>query len=200
MCCNSLCYSSFLRDESQGVLLGAVKTKAPGWVYEMVDGDRKTDGRTTGDVGFHLQAIFDGVKTYVAYDSVVTMNQKKEITSGAIRIATRTGSDANTWNYQTLDVSTDDASVFGYDVAMSKVNNDVFITWMATSPTTFPKPNSCAGRCSVSHLRFLRSPLKTLEHRVSIYPPMEKRFSLTAKNAYVQLIQPRKIRAKLLSA
>ncbi len=131
----------FYRDESQGVLLGAVKTKAPGWVYEMVDGDRKTDGRTTGDVGFHLQAIFDGVKTYVAYDSVVTMNQKKAITSGAIRVATRTGSDANTWNYQTLDVSTDDASVFGYDVAMSKVNNDVFITWMATSTATFPKPN-----------------------------------------------------------
>lgn len=131
----------FYRDESQGVLLGAVKTKAPGWTYEMVDGDRKTDGRTTGDVGFHLQAIFDGVKTYVAYDSVVTMNQKKEITSGAIRVATRTGSDANTWSYETLDLSTDDASVFGYDVAMSKVNGDVFITWLATSAATFPKPN-----------------------------------------------------------
>jgi hypothetical protein len=123
----------FYRDESQGVLLGAVKTKAPSWTYEMVDGDRKTDGRSTGDVGFHLQAIFDGVKTYVAYDSVVTMNQKKEITSGAIRVATRTGSDANTWSYETLDVSTDDASVFGYDVALSKVNGDVFITWLATS-------------------------------------------------------------------
>lgn len=131
----------FYRDESQGVLLGAVKTKAPGWTYEMVDGDRKTDGRTTGDVGFHLQAIFDGVKTYVAYDSVVTMNQKKEITSGAIRVATRIGSDANTWSYQTLDIATDDATVFGYDVAMSKVNGDVFITWLATSAATFPKPN-----------------------------------------------------------
>ena len=131
----------FYRDESQGVLLGAVKTKAPGWTYEMVDGDRKTDGRTTGDVGFHLQAIFDGVKTYVAYDSVVTMNQKKEITSGAIRVATRTGSDANTWSYQTLDIATDEASVFGYDVAMSKVNGDVLITWLATSAATFPKPN-----------------------------------------------------------
>jgi hypothetical protein len=131
----------FYRDESQGVLLGAVKTKAPSWTYEMIDGDRKTDGRSTGDVGFHLQAIFDGVKTYVAYDSVVTMNQKKEITSGAIRVATRTGSDANTWSYQTLDIATDDASVFGYDVAMSKVNGDVFITWLATSTATFPKPN-----------------------------------------------------------
>ncbi len=131
----------FYRDESQGVLLGAVKTKALGWTYEMIDGDRTTDGRTTGDVGFHLQAIFNGSKTYLAYDSVVTMNQKKEITSGAIRVATRAGSDANTWSYQTLDISTDDATVFGYDVAMSKINSDVFITWLATSQTTFPKPN-----------------------------------------------------------
>jgi hypothetical protein len=131
----------FYRDESQGVLLGAVKVKTSSWTYEMVDGDRKTDGRTTGDVGFHLQAIFDGVKTYVAYDSVVSMNQKKEITSGAIRVATRPGSDANTWSYQTLDISTDDASVFGYDVAMSKLNGDVLITWLATSAATFPKPN-----------------------------------------------------------
>jgi hypothetical protein len=131
----------FYRDESQGVLLGAVKVKTSAWTYEMVDGDRKTDGRTTGDVGFHLQAIFDGVKTYVAYDSVVSMNQKKEITSGAIRVATRTGSDANTWSYQTLDIATDEASVFGYDVAMSKVNGDVLITWLATSAATFPKPN-----------------------------------------------------------
>lgn len=131
----------FYRDESQGVLLGAVKVKTSDWTHEMVDGDRKTDGRTTGDVGFHLQALFDGAKTYVAYDSVVSMNQKKEITSGAIRVATRTGSDANTWSYQTLDIATDEASVFGYDVAMSKVNGDVLITWLATSVATFPKPN-----------------------------------------------------------
>jgi hypothetical protein len=92
----------FYRDESQGVLLGAVKTKSTPWTYEMVDGDRATDGRSTGDVGFHLKALFDGAKTYIAYDSVVSMNQKKEITAGAVRVATRSGSDANTWNYQTL--------------------------------------------------------------------------------------------------
>ena len=131
----------FYRDESQGVLLGAAKTKSAPWTYEMIDGDRKTDGRTTGDVGFHLQAIFDGTKTYVAYDSVVSKNQKNEITAGAVRIAVRTGSDANTWSYQTLDISTDDASVFGYDVAMSKINGDVLVTWLATSVATFPKPN-----------------------------------------------------------
>jgi len=131
----------FYRDESQGILLGAIKTKSSAWKYELIDGDRKTDGRTTGDVGFHVQAVFDGSKTYIAYDSVVAMNQKKEITSGAIRIATRTGVDPMGWTYQTLDISTDDASVFGYDVALVKINDDVLATWLASSPTTAPKPN-----------------------------------------------------------
>ena len=131
----------FYRDESQGVLLGAIKSKSAAWRYELVDGDRKTDGRTTGDVGFHLQAIFDGSKTYVAYDSVVSMNQKKEITSGAIRIATRTGIEPTGWAYQTLDLSTDDASVFGFDVALAKVGGDVMATWLAASTATAPKPN-----------------------------------------------------------
>jgi hypothetical protein len=131
----------FYRDETQGVLLAAVKTKAPAWKYELIDGDRKTDGRTTGDVGFHLQAIFDGAKVYVAYDSIISMNLKKEITSGVIRIATRTGIDPSSWIYQTLDVSTDEASVFGFDVALVKVAGDVMATWLATSTATAPKPN-----------------------------------------------------------
>jgi hypothetical protein len=131
----------FYRDETQGVLLGAVRTKTSSWKYELIDGDRKTDGRTTGDVGFHLQAIFDGSKVYVAYDSVVSMNQKKEITSGAIRIARRTGFEPTAWTYQTLDISTDEANIFGFDVALAKVNGDVMATWLATSTATAPKPN-----------------------------------------------------------
>jgi hypothetical protein len=131
----------FYRDETQGVLLGAVRTKTTTWKYELVDGDRKTDGRTTGDVGFHLQAIFDGSKTYLAYDSVVSMNQKKEITSGAIRVATRTGIDPASWAYQTLDISTDDALIFGFDVSLAKVKGDVLAAWLAASTATAPKPN-----------------------------------------------------------
>ncbi len=131
----------FYRDESQGVLLGAVRTKGAPWKYELVDGDRKTDGRTTGDVGFHLQAIFDGSTTYVAYDSVVSMNQKKEMTAGAIRIATRTSIDPAAWQYQTLDISTDDALIFGYDVALAKTSSGVFATWLAASSATAPKAN-----------------------------------------------------------
>ena len=131
----------FYRDESQGILLGAVKTKTTPWVYELIDGDRKSDGRSTGDVGFHLQAISDGTKSYVLYDSVVTVNQRKEVSSGAVRLATRTGNDPTSWSYQTLDLSTDTASVFGYDVALSKVGGDIMAAWLSTSMTSFPKPD-----------------------------------------------------------
>ena len=131
----------FYRDESQGILLGAVKVNKSAWDYELIDGDRKTDGRSTGDVGFHLEAIQNGAKTVIAYDSVVSANQKKEITAGAVRIATRTGIDANTWDYQTLDISTDDASIFGYDVSLTKINNDVQVAWLSTSLISFPHPD-----------------------------------------------------------
>ena len=131
----------FYRDETQGVLLGAVKVKNDPWSYELVDGDRKADGRTTGDVGFHVRAISDGVQTYLAYDSVVSVNQKREITSGAIRIASRTTTEPDSWNYQTLDISTDDALIFGFDVALSRTSNGVFASWLAASAATTPKPN-----------------------------------------------------------
>ena len=131
----------FYRDESQGVLLGAVRTKGAPWRYELIDGDRKTDGRTTGDVGFHLQAIFDGTTTYVAYDSVISMNQKKEMTAGAIRVATRTSVEATAWQYQTLDIATDDALIFGFDVALAKTSSGVFATWLAASAASAPKAN-----------------------------------------------------------
>lgn len=131
----------FYRDESQGILLGAVKAKLAPWVYELVDGDRKSDGRSTGDVGFHLQAVFNAGKTYLLYDSVVSVNQKKEISAGAVRVATRVGIDATAWSYQTLDLSTDDASVFGYGLALSKVNGDIMATWLATSIASFPEPD-----------------------------------------------------------
>jgi hypothetical protein len=131
----------FYRDESQGVLLGAVKTRNASWRYEIVDGDRKTDGRTTGDVGFHLQAIFDGSTTYVAYDSVISMNQKKEITSGAIRVATRTSVEPTAWQYQTLDISTQDALIFGFDVALARTSSGVFVTWLGASAASAPRPD-----------------------------------------------------------
>ena len=132
----------FYRDESQGVLLGAYKLNTSSkWVYEQVDGDRKTDGRTTGDVAFHLAAGYDGKTSYVLYDSVLVINQKKEATSGAIRLATRTDIDPTKWVYRTLEESSDSLAMTGYDVALSVTTKGAFAMWLGSSAVTIPKPN-----------------------------------------------------------
>jgi len=129
----------FYRDESQGILLGAYKlTGSTKWVYELVDGDRKTDGRTTGDVAFHLAAGYDGKKIYVLYDSVLIINQRKEVTSGAVRLATRTTIDPENWVYQTLEESSDTLAMTGYDVALSVTPARAFALWLGSS--AIPKP------------------------------------------------------------
>jgi hypothetical protein len=132
----------FYRDESQGVLLGAYKlNNSSRWSYEMVDGDRKTDGRTIGDVAFHLAAGFDGKKTYVLYDSVLVINQRKEATSGAIRLATRNEIDPSKWAFRTLEQSGDSLAMTGYDVALSVSSKSAFAMWLGASSTTIPKPS-----------------------------------------------------------
>ncbi len=132
----------FYRDESQGILLGAVKTTTDkSWSYELVDGDRKTDGRTTGDVAFHLKAAFDGKLSYVIYDSVLTINQKKEATTGEVRLATRSNLSSTGWRYQTLDATSATTPVSGYDVAIGKDAGGVFVTWLSSTSTTLPNAN-----------------------------------------------------------
>jgi hypothetical protein len=132
----------FYRDESQGILLGAVKTNAAkSWSYELVDGDRKTDGRTTGDVAFHLKAAFDGKISYVIYDSILTINQKKEATTGEVRLATRSNLSSTGWSYQTLDASSGAAPLSGYDVALGKNINGIFATWLSAASTSLPNAN-----------------------------------------------------------
>lgn len=132
----------FYRDESQGILLGAVKPNiSKSWNYELVDGDRKSDSRTTGDVAFHLKAAFDGKKSYLIYDSVLTINQKKHVTTGEVRVATRTSFSASGWSYQTLEATSSEAPVAGYDVALGKTIKGVFATWLLSAPNTIPKAN-----------------------------------------------------------
>jgi hypothetical protein len=132
----------FYRDESQGILLGATKAKgAKSWIYELVDGDRKTDGRSTGDVAFHLKALFDGKKTYVVYDSVLTINQKKEATSGEVRVASRNTFAPGDWSYFNLDTSGSATPMTGFDVSLAKTLDGVQAAWLISSPNTAPKPN-----------------------------------------------------------
>ena len=130
----------FYRDESQGILLGAVKARGSReWRYELVDGDRKTSNRTTGDVAFHLDALFDGRSTILLYDSVLSINQRKEVTSGEIRVAQRIGITPESWRYTTLDISGGPIAVVGYDVELQKGARGVLATWLTSSALTMPK-------------------------------------------------------------
>ena len=132
----------FYRDESQGILLGATKIRgSKTWNYELVDGDRKTDGRTTGDVAFHLKALFDGKKTYVVYDSVLTINQRKQPTSGEIRVASRATLSADSWSYFNLDTSGIGVPMTGYDVSIAKTLNGIQATWLTSAPSSATTPN-----------------------------------------------------------
>ena len=130
----------FYRDESQGILLGAVKASgSKEWKYELVDGDRKTDGRTTGDVAFHLDALFDGRETVLLYDAVDAINQRKIVTAGSIHVAKRIGVSAAAWRYSTLDTSNGPVAVAGYDVALQKGARGILATWLTSSALTIPK-------------------------------------------------------------
>lgn len=131
----------FYRDESQGILLGASKLRsAIKWSYELIDGDRKTDGRSTGDVGFHLKATFNGKKTYVIYDSVLTINQRKQATSGEVRVASRDTFSNTPWSYYNLDTTGPLTPMPGYDVSIAKNIAGVTATWLTASPASVPNP------------------------------------------------------------
>ena len=134
----------FYRDESQGILLGAVKPQSAQkgqWVYEVVDGDRTTDNRTTGDVGFHLKAVAVGSDISVLYDSAIGPIVQKVIAQGEIRLATRTSISKSAWKYATLDKSDSATAVVGYEISLNKTLAGVIAGWLSSSPTTTPKPN-----------------------------------------------------------
>jgi len=134
--------SVFYRDESQGILLGATKRiSTTKWVYELIDGDRKTDNRSTGDVAFHLAAYVVNSITHIIYDSVLVINQKRDITSGEVRYATRTGVSPNTWSYTTLDQAENGIPVAGFDVAIAPEKAGIRMVWIAAGANSAPVPN-----------------------------------------------------------
>ena len=125
----------FYRDQTQGITLGAVKSKGNNWQYELIDGDRATDGRSIGDVSFHMKAALVGKTTYLVYDSVTGFNEKI-VTAGSVRMASRTGVDPLGWEYRELDIATDKSFIAGYDVAIANVGGSALITWLAGPSTT----------------------------------------------------------------
>ena len=130
----------FYRDESQGILLGAVKDKNE-WRYEIVDGDKDTEDRTTGDVAFHIKAITVGKKIHLIYDSVRGFDLDRNVTRGDIRYATRSSAFVEDWSYKTLDTPGEGVAVAGYDVSVFNAARGVNLGWFTGSGVSFPDPN-----------------------------------------------------------
>jgi hypothetical protein len=127
----------FYRDESQGIILGAALTKT-GWIYEIVDGDRQSEGRTTGDVGFSLSAVASGKSVYLIYASVLTLSSNNVATQGEVRLAKRNSIYPEDWSYTTLDGPDNGVAVAGYDVSISNSGNRIAAAWLAASGLRLP--------------------------------------------------------------
>jgi len=139
----------FYRDESQGILLGAVKNNGK-WVYEIVDGDKDTENRTTGDVAFHMKAITVGKNVHVIYDSVKGFDADKNVTKGEIRYSARNGIGADDWKYKTLDAPDGSIAVAGYDVSIFNSVNGVNFSWFTSSGVSLPNPNQIRYQSSLT--------------------------------------------------
>ena len=127
----------FYRDESQGILLGASLVSGK-WNYELVDGDKATDGRTTGDVGFHLAASAIGKSVYVTYDSILSVNQDKAPIRGEVRQAVRSTIYPEDWKYTTLQASASGIAVAGFDVTSTVLSNKISNAWFSASGVAIP--------------------------------------------------------------
>ena len=131
----------FYRDESQGILLGAVRD-GKNWRYEIIDGDSELKNRTMGDVAFHLKAITIGKSVDVFYDSVLSVsNSDKSVQRGEIRIASRDSAFAEDWQYQTVQPSTGNTVVAGYDLAATLVSKVIYTGWLGASGISLPNPD-----------------------------------------------------------
>lgn len=127
----------FYRDESQGILLGASLVSGK-WNYELVDGDKDTGGRTTGDVGFHLAATAIAKSVYVTYDSVLSVNQDKSAIRGEVRQAVRSTIYPEDWTYTTLQASASGIAVAGFDVSSTIASNKISSAWFSASGVAIP--------------------------------------------------------------
>lgn len=135
----------FYRDESQGILLGAVRSRNQ-WFYEIVDGDRKTGGRTIGDVGFRLRSVTVNDTVYLIYDSILVVDQNRDATQGEVRVATRSTIYPEDWSYKNLETTGELVAVPGYDISIVAEKKKVFGSWLSSTPLTRPKPDRIKSR------------------------------------------------------
>ena len=135
----------FYRDESQGILLGAVRSRNA-WFYEIVDGDKRTRGRTIGDVGFRLRSVTVGQSVYLIYDSILVVDANRDAIQGEVRVAKRSSIYPEDWTYQNLETTGEMVAVPGYDISITSNKNKVFGSWLSSTPLTRPKPDRIKSR------------------------------------------------------
>ena len=88
-----------------------------------------------------MAAYVNKTNTHIIYDSVLVINQKREITSGEVRYATRSGISPDSWTYTTLDQAENGIPVAGFDVAIAPEKAGVRMVWIAASNNSAPVPN-----------------------------------------------------------
>jgi len=131
----------FYRDESQGILLGAVRDGKV-WRYEIIDGDSELNNRTMGDVAFHMKAVTVGKSVNLFYDSVLSVsNVDKSALRGEIRVASRESAFSEDWKYQSLPQSSGSTVVAGYDLAATLISKTIYTGWLGASGISLPKPD-----------------------------------------------------------
>ena len=135
----------FYRDESQGILLGAVRSRNT-WFYEIVDGDKRTGGRTIGDVGFRLRSVTVGQNVYLIYDSILVVDANRDAIQGEVRVAKRSSIYPEDWSYQNLETTGEMVAVPGYDISITTNKSKVFGSWLSSTPLTRPKPDRIKSR------------------------------------------------------
>lgn len=131
----------FYRDESQGILLGAVRD-GKDWRYEIIDGDSELNNRTMGDVAFHMKAITIGKKVNLFYDAVLGVAPTdKSALRGEVRIASRESAYPEDWKYQIVQPSGGNTAVAGYDLTATLISNVIYTSWLGASGISLPKPD-----------------------------------------------------------
>lgn len=130
----------FYRDENLGMLLGATLQNSA-WHYEVIDGDRTSDGRTKGDVATNLSAAVHGNYTYVLYSSVNAINPPDQITEEDVRLAVRNENTPSQWFYTTLSQDSN-FPVQGNALVISTLTNTVVADWLASSAISLGQPDT----------------------------------------------------------
>ena len=133
----------FYRDETQGLLLAAVRTSS-GWVYEVVDGDKRDGGRTVGDVAFSISAVADNGTVHLLYDSVLTINSSGAASEGEVRYAYRKSIFPEDWRYKSIDGPENGSVVAGYATAMFNNKGKIYGAWFFSRGESLPGPNQVA--------------------------------------------------------